>query len=1259
MERETCLNSEITRVFVEKKPFLAIESQTLLKDLRETLRINALESVRILNRYDFFQLNSEDLDLAVKNVFSEPPVDVVYYENFPVDFNERYFVVEYLPGQYDQRAEWASQCLQILLQNERPLLRTAKVIVLQGEISDDDFNRIKTYCINEVEARETSLDSPRSLSLKVAIPKDIETIEGFCTMSEADLSSLITSMNLAMDYKDLLACKEYFSQEENRDPTVTELRVLDTYWSDHCRHTTFLTFLKNIAFDDTDSFEPLKEAYSDYIKTRIDLSKEFEPITLMDIATIAAKALKSKGVITDIDNSDEINAASIIAKVDVDGIDEEYLIMFKNETHNHPTEIEPFGGAATCLGGAIRDPLSGRTYVYQAMRITGSGDPTKDVETTLPGKLPQKTITTGAAHGFSAYGNQIGLATGLVKEIYDEGYIAKRMELGAVIAAGPKKNVVREKPKAGDVVILLGGKTGRDGCGGATGSSKSHTEDSLAACGAEVQKGNAVEERKIQRFFRNDKVTRLIKKCNDFGAGGVSVAIGELAESITIFLDLVPKKYDGLDGTEIAISESQERMAIVTAEESAQLFIEEAEKENLEATIVAKITDDKRLKMIWRNKTILDISRKFLDTNGAQRSNDVLIESYDKSKFPLSSFQYTTDPINSWLNRLSDLNEASQEGLASRFDSTIGSGTVLMPYGGKYQSTPVNGMVAKIPVLQGETRTCTIMTCGYDPEIANWSPFHAGVFSVVESIANAVALGADYRTLRLTMQEYFEKLNVDPKKWGKVFSALLGAFHVQMNFKIPAIGGKDSMSGTFKELNVPPTIVTFAVALADASKIISPEFKKLDSTIVLIPGNLNSEFLPDLTGLEKQYSRIHSLIIQDKIVSASAVKNSTVVETISKMSFGNMIGIKFEDDIDLKKLSKPQCGSILLEIPDGLNIDEMFEGLETIKIGRTILDQRFILKRFSLNLSTAIDSWQSKFEKVFPTKINNGDFPCDTFSFRGNTRYSSLVKVAKPKVLIPVFPGTNCEYDILREFEKAGAIPQVIVFKNKVVSDVIESLTRLEQEISTSQIICIPGGFSAGDEPDGSGKFISIVFKNPKIKNALNNFLVKQDGLILGICNGFQALIKIGLLPYGQIKDLDEDSPTLTFNKIGRHMSYMVKTRVASNKSPWLQNCSPGDIHVVPVSHGEGRFIANKDHLNKLSQSGQIAFQYVDENDEPTYKMPWNPNGSIQAIEGIVSPDGRILGKMAHSERIGEHTLKNVPGNRDQGLFESGVNYFK
>ncbi|MCX7884621.1 MAG: phosphoribosylformylglycinamidine synthase, partial [Caloramator sp.] len=1150
-------------------------------------------------------------------------------------------------------------CIQILTEGERPDTKVAKLIVLRGEISEDEYAKIKSYCINPVESQEAKLDKPGTLDVEVTVPEDVKVLDGFIQLSYEGLEAFMNEMGFAMSLEDLKFCQTYFKDTEKRDPTITEIKVIDTYWSDHCRHTTFLTEIKEVEIEQGPYSEPIKSAYTNYLDSRKyvygDRDKD---VCLMDIATLAMKALKKKGLLSDLDISDEINACSIVVDVDVDGMTEEWLVMFKNETHNHPTEIEPFGGAATCLGGAIRDPLSGRAYVYQAMRITGSGDPRTKIEDTLPQKLPQIKITREAARGYSSYGNQIGLATGFVDEVYDEGFVAKRMEIGAVIGAVPKKNVIRKKPSFGDVVILVGGRTGRDGCGGATGSSKEHDEESIIKCGAEVQKGNAVEERKLQRLFRNPKVSLMIKRCNDFGAGGVSVAIGELSEGLDIDLDAVPKKYEGLDGTELAISESQERMAVVVSKDDAEEFIKYAREENLEASVVAHITEDRRLKMKWRGKYIVDISRDFLDTNGVKQTSDAFVSMpFKDSNFFKREFHSDKNLKERWLLNLEDLSVCSKRGLIEMFDSTIGSSTVLMPFGGKYQLTSTEGIAAKIPFA--DTTTCTLMTYGYEPKLAKWSPFHGGVYAIIEAVAKIVAMGGDYSSIRLTLQEYFEKLRNEPKRWGKPFSALLGAFYTQKMLKIPAIGGKDSMSGSFKEFDVPPTLVAFAVDVCDAKDVISPEFKKAGSKVVFVE-MLRDEFdMPRFDILIKNYSRITKLIKEGKIISAHTVRYGGVAEAISKMSFGNRIGFEFSDKAEIDKIFMPAIGSLIVEMKDNCDIERDFEGVEYKVIGQTLSEAFIKIKDVFISLDDCIKSWEKPLEKVFHTKIKNDKRVPLTPLAKFNYKKHSVLKFARPEVFIPVFPGTNCEYDSAAAFERAGAKVNISVFRNLTSKDIESSVDEIVKNIKKSQIMMIPGGFSAGDEPDGSGKFIATVFRNPKIKYEVMDFIKNKDGLILGICNGFQALIKLGLLPFGEIRDMEDDSPTLTYNEIGRHMSKIALTKIVSNKSPWLNNVKVGDVYAIPISHGEGRFTANNHIIENLFKNGQVATQYVDFDGNPTYDISFNPNGSSFAIEGITSPDGRIFGKMGHSERIGLYTLKNIPFEKDQRIFEAGVEYFK
>ncbi|EYE89263.1 phosphoribosylformylglycinamidine synthase [Fervidicella metallireducens AeB] len=1259
------MNDMVRRLYVEKKEGFNVEAKSLLKEIKNTLGIKGFENVRIFNRYDISGINDEEYLRARNTIFSEPPVDNVFDEHLDVSDNEKIFAIEYLPGQYDQRADSASQCVQILTQKERPIVHSAKVIVLKGDINSEEFKQIKGYCINPVDSREASLEKPSSLELEELVPEDVEIIDRFINMDEKELKNFLITHGLAMSFEDLVYVNNYFKNVEKRNPSITEIKVIDTYWSDHCRHTTFHTKINKVDIKSGKLTTPISISYENYLKSReFVYGKEGKDISLMDIAVIGMKELRKKGLLDDLDVSDEINACSIVVDVDVNGASEKWLVMFKNETHNHPTEIEPFGGAATCLGGAIRDPLSGRGYVYQAMRVTGSGDPRTRIEDTLPGKLPQRKITTEAANGYSSYGNQIGLATGQVAEIYDEGFIAKRMEVGAVIAAAPKENVVRERPVDGDVVILVGGRTGRDGCGGATGSSKEHNEESILTCGAEVQKGNAPTERKIQRLFRNPEVSRLIKKCNDFGAGGVSVAIGELTDGLEINLDLIPKKYEGLDGTELAISESQERMAVVVSKENAESFIRFANEENLEATIVAEVKSHNRLKMTWRGKTIVDISRDFLNTNGVKQETDVVVETpiEGENYFQKALIGNVSTNINvkeAWLNTLMDLNVCGQKGLVEKFDSTIGAGTVIMPFGGKYQLTPSEAMIAKIPILKGETKTATIMSYGYNPKLAKWSPFHGAVYSIVEAVSKIVAVGGDYRKTRLSLQEYFEKLGNIPEKWGKPFSALLGAYYVQNRLNIPAIGGKDSMSGTFKNLDVPPTLIAFAVNVINTDKVISPEFKNVNSKVVIIPVTRDEFELPDFEVLKKNYMRVYELINEGMVNAAHTIRMGGVAEAISKMSFGNKIGFKFINDIDVKELFTPDYGSIILEMDNSVNLDEALKDIDYKLIGETKEESVITICGLDIKIDEMIESWMGVLENIFPIKTEIiEETPIDKIYNKGKIIRPSI-SLPKPRVLITVFPGTNCEYDSVRAFEKAGAHVDTVIFRNLSSKDIEDSIDTMVKFIDNSQIIMIPGGFSAGDEPDGSGKFIATVFRNPRIKQAVMNLIKNRDGLMLGICNGFQALIKLGLVPYGEIVDVDCTCPTLTYNKIGRHQSKIVRTKVVSNLSPWFNNVNVGDIHTIPISHGEGRFIASKEFIENLFEKGQISTQYVDFENRPTYDIDFNPNGSYEAIEGITSPDGRILGKMAHSERIGDNILKNIPGNKDQRLFEAGVNYFK
>jgi len=1255
------MTSIVKRIFVEKRVEFAVEAQGMYADLVHNLGIQGLKGLRIINRYDIGAITEQEYAEAKHIILSEPTVDDIYDEVLPLSTEDKVFAVEYLPGQYDQRADWASQCVQLLTQKERLSILTAKVIILQGSITEQELKQIKAYTINPVEAREARLDKPVSLALTVDNPPDVIVIKDFITKTKAQLQVLLIEMGLAMGVEDLVFCQQYFKDSEHRDPTITEVRVLDTYWSDHCRHTTFSTILEEVEIEAGHFAEPITQAYQQYQQTRARLyGDKVKDVCLMDIAVIGMKDLRQQGLLNDLDQSEEINACSIVVPVDVDGVVEEWLVMFKNETHNHPTEIEPFGGAATCLGGAIRDPLSGRSYVYQAMRVTGSGDPRAKIEDTLPGKLPQRKITVGAAEGYSSYGNQIGLSTGQVTEIYHEGFVAKRMEVGAVIAAAPKANVVRLRPVPGDVVIVMGGRTGRDGCGGATGSSKEHTEESLATCSAEVQKGNAPTERKIQRLFRCPEASVLIKRCNDFGAGGASVAIGELTDGLVINLDALPKKYDGLDGTELAISESQERMAVVVSPEHVQEFIGYAEAENLEATVVATVTAQARLIMNWRGKSIVNLSREFLDTNGIQQRTKVkVIGPVAEENFFAEVPQCAHDVKTAWLDNLRQLNVCSQKGLVEMFDSSIGAGTVLMPFGGIFQATPAEGMAAKIPLLKGTTNTATLMTYGYDPRLSTWSPFHGAVYAVVEAVAKVVAMGGDYHTIKLTLQEYFERLGLDAVKWGKPFSALLGALHAQQQFGIAAIGGKDSMSGTFKELSVPPTLVAFAVDVVKANQVISPEFKLVGSQVVLVPLVRNEYELPEFAALGRNYEAITKLIATGKVVAAHTVKVGGLAAAISKMSFGNRIGMVFTSEISTKELLAANYGSMILEMPAGVDVQKVVGDMLCTILGYTQQQPVLEINGSTIEIALAQKTWEQPLESVFPTQAGTIVGKPPQVLFSKSHAQQPRANVARPRVFIPVFPGTNCEYDSARAFEMAGGIADTMVIRNLTSVALEESIAEMVTRMSKAQIIMLPGGFSAGDEPDGSGKFIATLFRNARMKEAIATFLGKQDGLMLGICNGFQALIKLGLVPYGEIVDLSPACPTLTYNKIGRHISCMVDTKVVSKLSPWFNNVELGDIYSIPASHGEGRFVASPAVLATLRENGQIASQYVDKSGQPTYDIAYNPNGSVDAIESITSPDGRILGKMGHSERMGTDVIKNVPGKKDQQLFSAGIGYFR
>lgn len=1247
--------AEIKRIYVEKKEGCNIEASQLLADIKENLGLTNLTGLRILNRYDVEDIADDVFEAASKTIFSEPPVDYIYNETFEMAEDETAFSMEYLPGQYDQRADSAMQCIQIISGDDKAVVASAKTYVLKGKLSTEDVEKIKHYCINPVDSREASMEKPATLKMDLTIPTTVETIDGFVDMDEKALLDYRKSLGLAMSEADIIFCQKYFRDTEKRNPTITEIRVIDTYWSDHCRHTTFATHINDVTFEDGKYKNVVENVYKMYLDEKKSLGREQKPVCLMDIATTGMRALRAQGKLDNFDESEEINACSIVVPVDVDGVEEDWLVMFKNETHNHPTEIEPFGGAATCLGGAIRDPLSGRSYVYQAMRVTGAGDPTVPVADTLQGKLPQRKIVTSAAHGYSSYGNQIGLATGQVAEIYDEGYVAKRMEIGAVIAAAKKENVIRERPDAGDIIILTGGRTGRDGCGGATGSSKEHNEDSILTCGAEVQKGNAPTERKLQRLFRNPEVSKMIRRCNDFGAGGVSVAIGELADGLEINLDLVPKKYEGLDGTELAISESQERMAVVVKADKADSFIKYANEENLEATVVAKVTDDRRLKMFWNGNDIVNISRDFLDTNGAVQNTDIYVE--EPANKP-EKIENKADLKAQWLENLSQLNVACQKGLVERFDSTIGAGTILMPFGGKNQMTPAEVMAAKIPLLKGETTTGTLMSYGYNPTVAKWSPFHSAVYAVVESVAKIVAGGGDYDSVRLTFQEYFERLGEDSHRWGKPFSALLGAYLAQIELGTAAIGGKDSMSGTFKDLDVPPTLVSFAVDPVKMYNVISPEFKNAGNTIVKVSVSYDENDLPVFDELKKNFVKISELVKESKIVSAATIGVGGIAAAVTKMAFGNDIGAVINEE----DLFNYNYGSFVLELAcDKAEAEKLFAGYNFAVIGHTTSEKSIVANGVTIDLDEALNIWIKPLEKIFPTKyleeVKKADIEIKPFNVV-EKKFSGK-GIATPRVLIPVFPGNNCEYDTKRAFEKAGAVADTLVVTNLKTQWLEESIDKMVDMIHNSQIIMIPGGFSAGDEPEGSGKFIAAVFRNPKVKEAVMDLLKNRDGLMLGICNGFQALIKLGLVPFGEIRDMEENSPTLTFNTIGRHISCLADTKIVSNKSPWLWNSNVGDIHKVAFSHGEGRFMAEEAVIKALAENNQIATQYVDPNGNPTFDIRYNPNGSLYAIEGITSPDGRVLGKMGHSERIGNGVFKNVPGEKDQKIFLSGVQYFK
>ena len=1254
--------SDVIRIFVEKREGFNVVAKQTLWDIRHNLGMRSVTDLRYIVRYDLEGLTRDEYDRAKGIVLSEPNADVIYEEALPVEDGWKVFAMEYLPGQYDQRGDSAEQCIQLLTQGERCKALTARVIAVKGDITDDELKKIEEYLINPVESRLASLDKPETLDMETPVPEDVKRVEGFIKWNDDEMAEYYGSMGFAMTLADLKFCRDYFRDTENRDPSVTELRVIDTYWSDHCRHTTFLTRLSEIEIEKAALGKVIEDALNEYYATRDEVyGKDTDRIvSLMDMALMGMKSLKKKGLIPDLDESDEINACSIEVPVTIDGKTEKWLVQFKNETHNHPTEIEPFGGAATCLGGAIRDPLSGRAYVYQAMRVTGSGDPTIPFKDTMHGKLPSRKITTGAANGYSSYGNQIGLATGQVVELYDQGYVAKRMEIGAVIGASPKENVIREVPAPDDVIVLLGGRTGRDGCGGATGSSKAHTESSIETCGAEVQKGNPPTERKIQRLFRNPEVAKLIKRCNDFGAGGVCVAIGELADGLTVELDKVTKKYDGLDGTELAISESQERMAVVLDKNDVEKFIAEAQMENLEATAVAVVTESPRLTMNWRGDKIVDLSREFLNTNGVTQEAKAYItapkaEDCYREKCPdcLDGLGFE-DAI---VKNMGRLEVCSQIGLAERFDSSIGAATVIMPFGGKTQLTPQEAMAAKLPLEKGETDDATAMSYGFIPGVSRWSPFHGSAYAVVESLSKLLAIGADPLTARLTFQEYFERLKDVPSRWGKPAAALLGAMQAQLKLGLPSIGGKDSMSGTFEDIDVPPTLVSFAVAMTKASKTISAEFKNPGYKVIYVPVPENKEALtPDWDKLKAMYAAVFALANEGKILSASVVKEGGAAASVCKACFGNGFGFSFTKELSNTELFAPLSGSLVIELAEGAQLDE---SVLSYDLGTVTDDGKITMGGAGVALDKILEAWTAPLEKVFPTQAECPEIEVDAPLFTERNTSSPAIKVAKPKVFIPVFPGTNCEVDTARAFEKAGAEVEMLIVKNLTQQGIEETIDKMESIIKTSQMIMLPGGFSGGDEPDGSGKFIATTFRNPRIAEAVSDLLKNRDGLMLGICNGFQALIKLGLVPYGEIRDLSPTDPTLTFNTVGRHISHMAYTRVTSVKSPWFSGVNAGDVFAVPVSHGEGRFMADTETVKRLAENGQIATQYVDLSGKPGESIEFNLNGSVCAIEGITSPDGRILGKMGHSERKGENLYKNVPFEKDQKIFESGVKYFK
>ena len=1272
--------SNVRRVYVEKKPAFAVKAKELQAEIKGYLGIKTVTGVRVLIRYDIENISEDTYKKALVTVFSEPPVDDIYEESFDAK-GAKSFSVEYLPGQFDQRADSAEQCVKLLNEEEEPIIRSATTYVIEGEVSNEQLSAIKKHCINPVDSREADAEKPATLVQEFEDPADVIIFENmperedFIDMPQVELKELYESLNLAMTFKDFLHIQNYFANEEKRNPSMTEIRVLDTYWSDHCRHTTFSTELKNVSFDDGYYRTPIEATYNNYLDNFKNLyeGRSDKFVCLMDIALSAMKKLKKEGKLDDQEESDEINACSIVVPVEVDGEIEEWLVNFKNETHNHPTEIEPFGGAATCLGGAIRDPLSGRTYVYQAMRVTGAADPTVSVKDTIPGKLPQKKLVREAAHGYSSYGNQIGLATGYVKEVYHPAYVAKRMEIGAVMGAAPRRAVQRLNSDPGDIIILLGGRTGRDGIGGATGSSKAHNTESTAVCGAEVQKGNPPTERKIQRLFRREEVAYIIKKCNDFGAGGVSVAIGELAAGLRVQLDKVPKKYAGLDGTELAISESQERMAVVVAPEDVEKFLGYAKEENLEAIEVAVVTEEPRLVLEWRGKEIVNLSRAFLDTNGAHQETDVAVdmpvpeENYFKA-IPTAKVKEAVEAGNmkeAWLAELADLNVCSQKGLVEMFDGSIGVNSVYMPYGGKYQLTETQSMVAKLPVMKGTSDTVTMMAYGFDPYLSSWSPYHGAIYAVVESLSRIVAAGGDYSKVRFTFQEYFRRMSENPKRWSQPFAALLGAYDAQIGFGLPSIGGKDSMSGTFNEIDVPPTLVSFAVDVAKEKDIITPELKEKDNKLLLFNIAKNEYDLPVYEQVMKLYDTIHTLIGKGLIISAYALDAKGLAAAISKMGFGNKKGVTVFSDVTTAELFAPGFGNIVAEIPAG-RLDEVKEvlaeaGLTGVDklVGRVNGEKAFVYGDMRITMDEALAAWTGTLEKVFPTRSHDDVSIVETGLYKADSIYVCKNKIAKPTVFIPVFPGTNCEYDSAKAFERAGAYTIVKVFKNMNANDIRESVDEFVKAIEQAQIIMFPGGFSAGDEPEGSAKFFATAFRNAKMTEAINKLLNERDGLALGICNGFQALIKLGLVPYGEIRPQTVDSPTLTYNTIGRHQSKMVYTKVVTNKSPWLAQAELGKVYCNPASHGEGRFVAPQEWVDKLFANGQVATQYVDLDGNPTMDEEWNINGSYAAIEGITSPDGRVLGKMAHSERRGRSVAINIYGEQDLKLFESGVAYFR